>query len=181
MVLTYLALALTYSRSTFLSLFIASVFVGLKIKNKFIPIITGILILITILILPRHPGEGTNLERNASIKAKITNYQEGFKTFLTSPLIGHGYNNLLYVRKIDIPESHSNSGFDSSLLTILACTGLIGLILFLAGCANLFQSSSLLFQTLLAALFVHSLFANSLLYPWTLVFLILISLEICAR
>ena len=172
--LPYIALSLTYSRSSLLSLFIASIFIGSKFKKTLITVFTGILILITILVLPRQPGEGTKLERTSSIKAKIENYQEGFKTFLTSPIIGHGYNNLMYVRKINIPESHSNSGFDSSLLTILCTTGLIGLTLFLIGSLNLFRHSSLLFQTLLIVLLTHSLFANSLLYPWTLIFLVLI-------
>jgi hypothetical protein len=174
MAITYLGLALTYSRSSFLSLFIASLFVGIKTGKKIVPVLTGILVIITILILPRQPGEGTKLERDASIKAKIANYQEGFKTFLTSPVIGHGYDNLLYVRRINIPSSHSNSGFDGSLLTILATTGLIGFILFSAGSQNLFHRSTLLFQAFFVTLAVHSLFANSLLYPWTLVFLILI-------
>jgi O-antigen ligase len=144
-------------------------------KNKIIPLITGIIIILTILILPRQPGEGTKLERDSTIKAKIENYQEGIKTFLSSPVIGHGYDNLFYVRQISTPQSHSNSGFDGSLLTILATTGIIGFCLFFTGSVQLFNRSSLLFQTLLIALFVHSLFANSLLYPWTLVFLILIN------
>jgi hypothetical protein len=174
MILTYLGLALTYSRSSFLSLVTASLFVSYKIKKTIIFIATLILVLATILFLPKQPGEGTKLDRTSSIKAKIENYQEGIKTFISSPIIGHGYDNLFYVRQINIPESHSNFGFDGSLLTILATTGLIGFGLFLVGSIHLFQKSSLPFQTLLVALFVHSLFANSLLYPWTLVFLILI-------
>lgn len=174
MALTYLGLALTYSRSTSLSLVIASLFVSRKIKKPVIFMATLILVLATILILPRQPGEGTKLERTSSIKAKIENYQEGIKTFLSSPLIGHGYDNLFYVRQINIPKSHSNFGFDGSLLTILATTGLIGFCFFLAGSVHLFRTSSLLFKTFFVVLFVHSLFANSLLYPWTLVFLILI-------
>lgn len=174
--LTYLGIALTYSRSTFLSLFIVSLFIGLNLKKKIIPILTGLLLIITILILPRQAGEGTKLERSSSIKAKIENYQEGYKTFLSSPIIGHGYNNLFYVRQINIPESHSNFGFDGSLLTILVTTGFIGFSLFSIASVKLFNKSSLFFQSLLVSLFIHSLFANSLLYPWTLVFLVLISL-----
>ena len=173
-ILPYLALALTYSRSSLLSLFVAAIFVGLKTKNKLIPILTGLLIFITILILPRQPGEGTKLERDSSIKAKIENYKEGFKTFSSSPIIGHGYNNLLYIRQINNPKSHSNSGFDGSLMTILVTTGLIGFCLFVSGFIQLYRKSSIFHQTMLVAIFVHSLFANSLLYPWTLIFLVLI-------
>lgn len=172
--LPYIALALTYSRSSLLSLFVTAIFIGLKTKNKLIPILTGLLIFITILILPRQPGEGTKLERDSSIKAKIENYKEGIKTFVSSPIIGHGYNNLLYVRQINNPKSHSNSGFDGSLMTILATTGLIGFCLFVSGFIQLYRKSSVFHQTMLVAIFVHSLFANSLLYPWTLIFLVLI-------
>lgn len=170
----YLALALTYSRSTFLSLIIASLFVSFKTKKSKIFFISLFLVSLTIFLLPRQPGEGTKLERTSSIKAKIENYQEGFRTFLISPIIGNGYNNLFYVRKITVPDSHANSGFDSSLLTILCTTGLIGLFFFGVGSINLFRSSSQLFQTLLITLFIHSLFANSALYPWTLIFLVFI-------
>jgi hypothetical protein len=172
--LTYFAIALTYSRSTFLALVICSLFLGLKLKKFKIFTLTAIIVTVTILLLPRPPGEGTKLERTSSIKAKIENYKEGFGVFLRSPIIGHGYDNLSYVRQIKDINSHSNSGFDSSLLTILTTTGIPGLLLFIAGLTRLFQRSTLTYQILLLAIFIHSLFANSLLYPWILIFLILV-------
>lgn len=173
-ILTYIALALTYSRSTYLALVVVSFFYSLKIKQFKIFYFTLILILATILILPRNPGEGTKLERTSSIKAKIENYQEGIGVFTQSPFIGHGYDNLAYVRQIKIPQSHSNAGFDSSLLTILCTTGLMGLFLFLLGLKNFYTKNNLLSQMALIAVLVHSLFANSLLYPWTLFLLVII-------
>jgi hypothetical protein len=131
-----------------------------------------IIVALTFILLPRQPGEGTKLERTNSLYAKIINYREGIKVFSQSPLVGVGYNNLAYVRNIIKPESHANFGFDSSLLTILATTGVIGLSLFIFGLLHLFNSSGLLFQSLLVAILIHSLFANSLLYPWVLFFLI---------
>ena len=164
---TYIAIALTYSRSTFLSLFICLLFIALKTKKIIVPFVFSFVFCVLILLLPRSPGEGTKLERTSSINAKIINYQEAVATFLKSPLIGHGYNNLPTIRQLD--NNHSRGGFDSSLLTILATTGILGFGLWALGFIQIFRQSSPFKQTLLIAILVHSLFANSLLYPWILV------------
>lgn len=174
MVITYIALALTYSRSTYLSFLIAFLFISIRKKNVKIFLFSFLLFLATIFSLPRQPGEGTKLERTSSILAKIENYKEGFKVFSNSPLIGHGYNNLFYARTINNTNSHANNGFDSSLITILTTTGIIGLILFLFGLKTNFVKSNLTRQTIFVALLIHSLFANSLLYPWILLLLVII-------
>lgn len=171
-VLSYLAMSLTYSRSTFLSFLFAFGFISLSQKKIKILLISTLLVFITLILLPRQPGEGTKLERTSSIYAKIENYQEGFKLFLTSPLTGVGYNNLPIIRKID-PTSHAISGYDGSLLTILVTTGVIGVALFVFGFYTFFNQSNLLKKTMLISLLVHSLFANSLLYPWILLSLAL--------
>jgi len=167
--LPYLGLALTYSRSSLIAFFIVFSFIAYKKNSLKIFITTSLLILLTVFLLPRMPGEGTKLERTSSIKAKIINYQEGIKLFLTSPIIGIGYNNIHSLRPNN--ASHANSGFDSSLLTIAISTGLIGLYLFIKIGTLSLNSSSLYWQSLLLAVFVHSLFANSLLYPWVLFYL----------
>jgi len=174
LVISYLAMALTYSRSSYISFLIAFSFVAYQKKNLKIFIFSSILIFSTIFLLPRFEGEGTKLERTSSISAKVENYKEGFNLFLKSPLIGHGYNNLSYVRQINKPTSHSNSGFDGSLMTILTTCGIIGLILFILGIKTIFIQSGLTTKTILISVLVHSLFANSLLYPWILIFFIFI-------
>jgi O-antigen ligase len=128
--------------------------------------------LLTIIVLPRRPGEGTKLERTSSIFAKVENYQEGYKLFTQSPIIGHGYNNLPLIRNSNA-TSHANSGFVGSLLTILTTTGLIGFFLFSIGIGTYYHQSDLLKKTMLISLLVHSLFANSLLYPWILLSFVL--------
>jgi len=173
LIISYLAIALTYSRTSYLVFIIAFAFISMRLKQPKILITSILIIILTVLILPRLPGESTKLERTSSIFAKIENYKEGISVFSQSPLIGHGYNNLVYIRHINIPNSHSNSGFDSSLLTILATTGLIGGLLFLTGIKDLFFHSDLLLQTLLLTVFIHSFFSNSLLYPWVLLILCL--------
>lgn len=172
LVVSYVAMALTYSRSTYLSFLFAFAFIAINQKKIKIFLYSFSIFLLTIILLPRQPGEGTKLERTSSINAKIENYQEGFRLFLKSPLIGHGYNNLSIVRTIN-QNSHAVSGFDGSLLTILTTTGIIGLYLFVLGIYVFFEQSNLLKKTMLISLIVHSLFANSLLYPWILLSLVL--------
>lgn len=168
----YLGLALTYSRSTLLAFIIVFSFISIIKKNRNIFLISLLIFISTIIVLPRMPGEGTKLERTSSIKAKIANYKSGLKLFIASPItsiIGVGYNNLPTIRPDK--NSHANSGFDSSLLTIAITTGIIGLFFFIRIFTTNLFSASLYWQTLLLAVFIHSLFANSLLYPWILFFL----------
>lgn len=172
LILSYIAMALTYSRSTYLSFLVAFAFIAISQKKIKIFLYSVLIVLLTIILLPRQSGEGTKLERTSSIFAKIENYQEGLSLFLKSPLVGYGYNNLSFIRDSN-SNSHAISGFDGSLLTILTTTGIIGFTLFILGINSFFHQSSLLKKTMLVSLLVHSLFANSLLYPWVLLSFIL--------
>jgi hypothetical protein len=171
--LSYLAMIFTYSRSTYLSFLLAFTFISLKLKNIKIFFFSLLIIIFSIFLLPRRPGEGTKLERTSSITAKIDNYKEGVNLFAQSPLIGFGYNHIPFIRQNRNPISHANSGFDGSLLTLLVTTGLIGTTLFILGIKQTYLDSSLLKQTFIWTVLFHSLFANSLLYPWILLSLVL--------
>lgn len=173
LIISYIALVLTYSRSSYLSFILAFTFIAINLKNFKIFLISLLIITATIFVLPRQPGEGTKLERTSSIKAKVENYQEGWQTFIKSPLIGFGYNNLPFIRDIKDPNSHANSGFDGSLMTLLTTTGIIGTSIFLWGLKQFYTKSDLLKKTFLVIILFHSLFANSLLYPWILLSLVL--------
>jgi hypothetical protein len=174
LIITYVSMALTYSRSTYIAFLMAFSFISLKLKKPKIFLMSLIIIISTIFILPRQVGEGTKLERTSSIMAKIENYKEGLMIFSRSPILGHGYNNLALIRELKIPSSHANNGFDSSLMTILTTTGVIGLFFFVLGLTAYFLKSDLTHKTILISLLVHSLFANSLLYPWIILVMILI-------
>ncbi len=172
--ISYIGLALTYSRSSLLTFFVSFSFLAYKLHRPKIVLSCLIVLVATILLLPRLSGEGTKLERTSSIKAKINNYRQGIVVFLKSPLIGHGYNNLFFAKNITNPYSHANSGFDGSLMTILATTGLIGISLFILGLISFYRHADLLHQTLTITILLHSLFANSLLFPWATIILFLI-------
>jgi len=171
LVIPYIALALTYSRSSLLSFIVAFAYISQKLKKPKIFFISLIILISTLFILPRLEGEGTKLERISSIKAKIENYKQGINLFSQHPVFGVGYNNLKYARNESQNSSHAAFGFDGSLLTILTTTGLIGFILFILGLKQYFLKADFLHRTLLIAILFHSLFSNSLLYPFVLFFL----------
>jgi len=175
LITVYIGLALTYSRTSLLCFLLGFTFISLKKRSKQIFYTALGCFLLTIILLPRAPGEGTKLERTSSIFAKIKNYQEGISLFVTTPIAGVGYNNLPYLRLN--PTSHASSGFDGSLLTIAVTTGIFGLIFLCLGLYHEFINGSFLYQTLLLILLVHSLFSNSLFYPWATLLLALTKLK----
>ena len=153
------SLAFTYSRSSYL---IASLF--LIYKKKFLPLFIFILILF---FIPKNIGEGTNLSRTVSGNNKLINYEESIEIFKKSPLVGIGFNNMCNARQFFLNDknidSHSCNGSDSSILFLLATTGIIGFILFINFIFKI--SNNYLLVSSFLAVFTHSLFANSLFYP----------------
>ena len=148
-------MALTYSRSTYLSFILASSIYSLKQKNFKYIFLALLLILSTIFILPRRAGEGSKLERTSSIYAKIENYKQGFSYINQSPIIGFGYNTLSQVKNTPSTD-HSANGFDSSLLTILATTGILGLIPFLFFLKSLIYNPSIVINITIFSILLHS-------------------------
>jgi len=168
----FISLALTYSRTGIIT-FIFLVY----LNNKKFTHLAILLSLITILILPRPFGEGTKLERTSTIQARIVNYQQAISLSQKNPIFGIGYNNLPRVKSqlgLSQPQSHSASAFDSSLLTILSTTGFIGLFLFLLGIKKHLKNTNPVNKNLFLLLLLHSLSANSLLYPWILLIIVLV-------
>lgn len=159
------SLAFTYSRASYL---VVSLF--LLFKQKYLALLLFVLIII---FLPKNIGEGTNLTRTTSGTNKLINYQETWQIFKESPVVGIGFNNLCPARQNFVGDenndSHACSGSDSSILFLLATTGMIGLILFV-NFIVLIPTNYLLISSFLAVL-LHSTFSNSLFYPHTMFWL----------
>lgn len=160
------SLAFTYSRSSY---FIVSLFLLFKKQN-----IALIFFTLVILFLPKNIGEGTNLARTVSANNKLTNYSETWQIFKKSPVYGIGFNNMCKARQLYLGdtnvESHACNGSDSSILFLLATTGIIGMILFVNYVLSImYYANHNLYSTLLNSSFIvvllHSLFSNSLFYP----------------
>ena len=150
---SFLALALTYSRSSYLAFLISMTYIAWKRKSwQFITLIL-LLFTVTVTLLPRSSsGEGVKLERTASVYSRFTNWQDTWTIFLKHPILGAGF---------------SSFKSDSSLLYILAAAGIPGLLLYLVYLKNIPP-------VYLVPLLVHSLFVNSLFYPPVMVWLSLL-------
>lgn len=170
------SLIFTYSRASYLALF-ASVFY-LAILNKQIRryLLLIPLFLIIVLLIPTTKNHSISFFRSFSAIAKIGNYQRTVHVYKLSPVFGIGYNNLCFVKnkyfEIESYSSHACSGSDSSLLFVLATTGVVGLVLFIELLINIWKESNVMFRSILVAVLIHSIFSNSLFYPWVLGYLI---------
>ena len=79
---------------------------------------------LTIVILPRvSSGEGVKLERMSTVWARIASWKKAWEIFSDNPIIGVGFNTYRYAQKAS-PESHAGAGSDSSILLVMATTGI---------------------------------------------------------
>jgi len=196
-VVVYLALALTYSRSSYLAYLVAAgIIARFRQSAKFFWAALAILIL-TMIWLPRPGGEGVKLERWASIEARIRNWGHSLAVFKDHSLLGVGFNSYRYVQRDygfldhDWRQNHAGAGADSSLLLVLATTGIVGFVVYLwlwvEICKLIFLKIkkklgfSLAWAVLatLISLWAHSFFLNSLFYSWvmTWVWVLIAALE----
>lgn len=161
-----ISILFTYSRASYLVLIFILIYF-----RKYLIIV---LFIISIFFLPKNMGgEGVNLTRTSSGNLKIINYKETLQIIKKSPTIGVGFNNICPAREVYLGdvnlESHSCFGSDSSILLIIATTGIIGFILFSAFIIRV--SNFPLLTISFMAVLVHSIFSNSLFYPWVMFWL----------
>ncbi|QQS38543.1 O-antigen ligase family protein [Candidatus Woesebacteria bacterium] len=172
-----IALLLTYSRASYLALLagLAALFVANSNLRK-ITAVYAFIFMISIPLLPRPNSIGVKLERTGTVVHRINNYDETISIWRNNPVFGVGYNTLCAYKKeilkrTDVGE-HSCSGADSSLLLLLATTGVIGACAFVNDALKIIKASmftkNALFTATLFSLFVHSLFVNSMFYSWTM-------------
>lgn len=186
--LTSFAVVLTLSRSSYLA-FMIGVFIfglGKSIKSM---VLVGILALVIGASVPSVQSRFESLLQgvksvftedytlpDASARLRYASWDEGLLLFSEEPLLGQGYNrykdaSIEIGTSID-PGSHAASGSDSSLITVLATTGILGFIpffgiyLLLAWTAFKDRKNplSLAFLGGLCGLFIHCIFVNSLLF-----------------
>lgn len=171
-------LIFTYSRASYLAMFGAFFYASLikKISPKFLLLIPVFLTLVY--LIPTTKNTSINLFRSFSAIARVENYKVTLEIFKKSPVFGIGYNNLCFAKNkyiaIESYKSHACSGSDSSLLLVLATTGLVGLMVFIQLIIKIWKNSSLMFKPILVSALIHSLFSNSLFYPWILGYLIIL-------
>lgn len=167
-------LVLTFSRSAYI-FFAATFLVGLFLnKNLKYGLLVLLFSLVIFLLAPKQFGLGVGLDRMFSISSRAVDYEKGIAMWKKSPIIGHGYNRLAYVKermnlkekpKEDFPV-HSAASLSGSFLIILVTSGIVGLILFLVSLINLAGISNLTLYVLFLGLM--SLTDNIFLHPFIL-------------
>ena len=158
-------LLLTYSRSTYLALLVSLLLLVIY-KRQFKYLLLGVVFLVILPFLPRPGGAGVRLERIFSLQQRLDNYQHSFNIIKQNPVFGVGFNTLRFYQ--NKPLSNAGAGLDSSLLFVLATTGVIGFATFINLLKSIYQQS-LLIKISLIAILVHSLFQNSLFYSWVMI------------
>ena len=158
-VVPLLALALTFSRASFLALAVSLVYLSFtkkQFKLLFLLLILGVFLYFA----PKPFGEGVNLFRTFSIISRFENQKQALAIFLKNPILGVGFG----PRKID-----------NSFIFVLATTGTVGFIAFIAFLKKAWQvTPDPLIKASLLAVLIHSLFNNSLFYSWILALLFLL-------
>jgi hypothetical protein len=172
------SLLFTYTRAAYLALFfgLLAIFLQRGRKSIYILLFSIIIFGLILLFLPRMASEGTLLERTQSVFAKFNNYGQTIQIFRKYPVFGVGFNNLCPAR-IEMfggdPTSHACPGADSSLLFVLATTGIVGFMVFLYMIYGILKklskdTYSQIFLACAVALFVHSLFVQSAFYSYVM-------------
>jgi O-antigen ligase len=199
--ISFWALILTYSRSSYLFFVIAFVVLTL-IRSKKLLLFGLILALVFATQYPRaidRIKEATNFEEmDESAELRLASWENSLTVYQDYPIFGIGYNTYRFAQiKYGFIETEkekilSGAGSDSSLLTILVTAGLLGLISFLllyfSAIIQAYKSYkknyslerkafSLALFSILIGLFFHSIFVNSLLYPFIMIiFFLLLSI-----
>lgn len=181
----YLALLTTFSRSSYLMFLISSLSISFFQKSKKMALVTVLLFVVLMLgfqIYTQLVARPRGIDREQSAQFRLSTWQQGLAIFQKSPLIGVGYNNYRYaIREYKLADeqfykSHGASGNDSSLLFVLATTGILGFTIYILFLLSLLKyavkNNSVLIAAILGLL-VHSVFANSLFYPFILIWLLL--------
>jgi len=159
MFLCLVALSLTFSRASYLTLGLSILIQGFRKHLKKILLIMLLMILL-ILIIPKPFGEGVNLMRTFSIYSRLESTKTGLAMFFEKPLLGWGYNTLS-------DDQCRRVGIDNSFVYLLATTGTFGFLSFLYLLIRLFKTSDTdEIKIIYLAIFFHSLFNNSLFFIW---------------
>ena len=180
-VTTYFALIFTHSRSSYLAFLLAMWIVAFLKRNLKFFIIALVILAVFLSFLPQPKGEGGKLARTYTINYRFKNWGDALTIIKDHLLFGVGFNAYRYaqrdygfLKEEKWQVSHAGAGVDSSLLFVLATTGVLGLASYLW---YLFRASTLAYlqrkKTIgvvclasLGAVVAHSSFLNSLFYPW---------------
>lgn len=180
----FVVLLFTYSRSSYIAL-IAGLWIQSYVKKSYmISLLLTILMIISLPFLPKpsQTSEAVNLTRTSTIDARMTNYEQTKHLISQNWLYGTGFNTLRYVHReagivpaYEWESNHAASGTDNSFLFVWVTTGIIGLFLYIHMgwhmVNGVHESYKPVVYSSLAAVIVHSMFNNTLFYPWVMIWI----------
>lgn len=177
------ALILTFSRSSYLA-FLVCLFLILTIRMWRVVVLAIIILGVVGGSIPRVRTRVLGAVRfDTTARDRIESWKSTLIIVKANPIIGVGYNafgpaQLRYGTRQNL-ESHAAGGSDSSLLFVLATTGVVGLLLYSMFWLVLWfdalmrykkhpkrRTVALALLAIIPAYIIHSQFVNSLLYPF---------------
>lgn len=176
--LAIFALALTFSRASYLAFILSQIFLFFRLKwRRRIIFIFVMSLLIYLPLLPKPGGEGVNLSRTSTIEARLVtnkNIVQG-KNLLTM-IFGNGWFSMQSIAEKNL-EGHAKIA-DNIFVLVFDYTGIIGIVFLLM---IIFKWLKILLKIpFLAALFgsvlIHSFFNNSFFEPFILLTLLISTL-----
>lgn len=182
----------TFSRSAYLTICIPILIFGIFKLRKLlmISIVVGALLFLLVPQFNQRISGAFQIDKSSS--ERIESWQKGLTVFYQKPLLGVGFNNIRTafeennLFKVFSPDGgHSGSGIDSSLILVLATTGVVGGVVYssfwLVVLYKLFEKRkkiqpelSLAILSLILALVINSQFVNSLFFPPVMLLMYLI-------
>jgi len=174
--LLFISIIFTYSRSSLIGLIVLGLFVS---RRYWKIVILGLVAIILVFALSPRLQERLQgvVTIDDTARYRLESWGKAVNIIKQEPWLGVGYNTLKFSRdRYDYqPQSHASSGFDSSLLTIGATTGLLGLAIYLMfllatlkwvrqHLVSVFPGVALAYLMGTGVLFIHSIFVNSWLY-----------------
>lgn len=173
--LLFVGILLTYSRSSYIGFLLGIIVYSFLTRQKHLALGILMLFFAAIAILPLRDMTILRLDRAETAIARIGNWQQGIQIFSERPIFGWGFNALRFVQGGDA-TSRAAAGVDNSFLFVLATTGLVGFATYLwliALIVKLGKNTSLghVLIASIAGVSAHSLFINSLFYPWVMIWL----------
>lgn len=178
-----ICLVLTFSRSSWLAFSFVVLVFGI-LKSRKLLFLTLVLMFLTYYLVPRAQTRLSGVtDPNDSAKYRLISWSNALTIAKDNLIFGTGFNTYRFAQERygffdyrDPTGGHAGSGADSSLLLVLATTGIPGFILFslfifdnlissLKNYLNEKRTIPLIIFISLVAVMVHSQFVNSFFYP----------------
>jgi O-antigen ligase len=170
------ALFLTFSRSAWGMFGVVVLVYGVK-KSRFLLLVSLFVAFLAYFAVPRIQTRISGLTDPADSAAfRLISWKNTWEIVSENPVFGVGFNTFRYVQRdygyldIDTFLTHSGAGSDSSLLFVLATTGIFGFLFYALGLTYptikyLKKGKGVLVVSLVLGFLLESQFINSLFYP----------------